>query len=193
MYALSLGVGRIGETLPLPVYALLSGLNASTVGIIALAAVQLAEKAIRDRLTRIQVIFGACAGLCYSSLWYFPVLMACGGILTVIWDGWMGSKMGRIKSKLKRRRQNLQRTAESGSLDSVPVETTGSLQSLQRRHVAARSPAASSVDENSQTDPTSERPRQIDAESVNQYIIRLRTGVTIVVFFFGKRLRWHIW
>ena len=40
MYALSLGVQRIGETLPDPVYALLSGLNASTVGIIAVAAVQ---------------------------------------------------------------------------------------------------------------------------------------------------------
>jgi len=40
MFALALGVGRIGETLPDPVYALLSGLNASTVGIIAVAAVQ---------------------------------------------------------------------------------------------------------------------------------------------------------
>jgi len=40
MYALSLGIQRIGEQLPDIVYALLSGLNASTVGIIALAAVQ---------------------------------------------------------------------------------------------------------------------------------------------------------
>ena len=40
MFSLSLGVQRIGEILPSPVYALLSGLNASTVGIIALAAVQ---------------------------------------------------------------------------------------------------------------------------------------------------------
>ena len=40
MFALALGVERIGEVLPDPVYALLSGLNASTVGIIAVAAVQ---------------------------------------------------------------------------------------------------------------------------------------------------------
>ena len=40
MYGLSLGVQQIGETLPNIVYALLSGLNASTVGIIALAGVQ---------------------------------------------------------------------------------------------------------------------------------------------------------
>ena len=40
MYALSLGVQRINEVLPGIAYAFLSGLNASTVGIVALAAVQ---------------------------------------------------------------------------------------------------------------------------------------------------------
>ena len=89
MYAFSLGVQCINEMLPDPVYALLSGLNASTVGIIALAAVQLAEKAIKDKFTRIQVILGACAGLCYNALWYFPLLMVLGGLATVIWDGWL--------------------------------------------------------------------------------------------------------
>jgi chromate transport protein ChrA len=68
MYGLSLGVQRIKEVLPSPVYALLSRLNASTVGIIALAAVQLSEKAIKDNITRILVIFGACAGVCYNAL-----------------------------------------------------------------------------------------------------------------------------
>jgi hypothetical protein len=40
MYALSLGVQKMPDRLPPIVYALLSGMNASTVGIIALAAVQ---------------------------------------------------------------------------------------------------------------------------------------------------------
>ena len=40
MYALSLGIGEIDDVLPGLVYALLSGLNASIVGIIALSAVQ---------------------------------------------------------------------------------------------------------------------------------------------------------
>lgn len=40
MFLLSVGVGKIKDVLPGPVYGLLSGLNASTVGIIALAAVQ---------------------------------------------------------------------------------------------------------------------------------------------------------
>jgi chromate transport protein ChrA len=40
MYGLSLGVQNMPEVLPRIVYALLSGLNSSTVGVIALAAVQ---------------------------------------------------------------------------------------------------------------------------------------------------------
>jgi hypothetical protein len=40
MFALSLGVQQLDETLPSAVYALLSGLNSATVGIVALAALQ---------------------------------------------------------------------------------------------------------------------------------------------------------
>lgn len=86
MLALALGIARVGEVLPRPVYALLSGLNAATVGIIALAGVQLAEKAITDRTTRILVFLGATAGMLYTALWYFPVIMVVGGITTWVWD-----------------------------------------------------------------------------------------------------------
>lgn len=96
MYGLSLGIQNIGQSLPLPVYALLSGLNASIVGIVALAAVQLSDKAIRDKLTRIEVLFGACAGVCYNSLWYFPILMLASGLASVIWDGWMARQVRRL-------------------------------------------------------------------------------------------------
>lgn len=40
MFGLVLGVAKLDQNLPTIVYAFLSGLNASTVGIIALAAVQ---------------------------------------------------------------------------------------------------------------------------------------------------------
>ena len=99
MFALSIGVGRVEQNLPDPVYALLSGLNASTVGIIALAAVQLSEGAIKDRLTRILVIFGALMGLCYTALWYFPVIMLAGGSAAVIWDEFLAVKIGKLKKK----------------------------------------------------------------------------------------------
>ena len=86
MYGLSLGVARIDDVLPAPVYALLTGLNAATVGIIALAGVQLAENAITDKLTRIIVVVGGCAGILYTALWYFPVLILAAGVATLIWD-----------------------------------------------------------------------------------------------------------
>lgn len=85
-YGLAIGVTKINDTLPAPVYAVLSGLNAATVGIIALAAVQLSQKAITDKLTRILVFLGGSAGMLYNALWYFPVLMVLGGAATIFWD-----------------------------------------------------------------------------------------------------------
>ncbi len=86
MYGLAVGIQRVDDTLPAPVYALITGLNAATVGIIALAAIQLSQKAIKDTLTRILVFIGGTAGMLYNALWYFPVLMFAGGIATILWD-----------------------------------------------------------------------------------------------------------
>lgn len=86
MYGLALGISRVGSTLPMPVYALLSGLNAATVGIIALAAVRLAERAITDRITRALVYLGGIMGMLYTALWYYPVIMVGAGLSTLIWD-----------------------------------------------------------------------------------------------------------
>ncbi|KAI1805197.1 chromate transporter-domain-containing protein [Daldinia bambusicola] len=86
MFGLSIGVSNIGEALPRAVYALLSGLNAATVGIIALAAVNLSNKAITDKLTRIIVFLTAVAGMLYNALWYFPVLMIASACAAVVYD-----------------------------------------------------------------------------------------------------------
>lgn len=98
MYGLSLGVSRVGDTLPAPVYALLSGLNAATVGIIIYAAVQLATKAITDKLTRILVFLGAAIGTLYTALWLFPVILLCAGLSTLLWDSaWMQHTLKRLR------------------------------------------------------------------------------------------------
>ncbi|KAG8530889.1 uncharacterized protein KY384_004246 [Bacidia gigantensis] len=81
MYALAVGIGHVQSTLPPPAYALLSGLNAATVGVIALAAVKLAERAISDRMTRFLVYFGGVLGMLY-----YPLLMVIAGIVTYVWD-----------------------------------------------------------------------------------------------------------
>jgi hypothetical protein len=103
MYALALGVARVSQTLPLPVYTLLSGLNASTVGVIAFAAVQLSTKAITDKLSRLVVVMSACAGLCYNALWYFPVLILLGGVTTMLWDMSLRGAVGRFNARMHRR------------------------------------------------------------------------------------------
>ena len=69
MYALAVGMGHVGSTLPLPAYALLSALNAATVGVIALGAVKLAERAITDKVTRFLVYYGGVMGMLYTALW----------------------------------------------------------------------------------------------------------------------------
>ena len=85
-FGLALGVENISQQLPGPAYAILSGLNSATVGIIALAAFQLSQKAITDTVTRILVFLGGTAGMLYNSLWYFPLLMVAGGVVTTLWD-----------------------------------------------------------------------------------------------------------
>lgn len=119
MYGLALGVNDISDTLPDPAYAFLSGLNAATVGIIAVAAVGLAEKCITDNLSRLLVIFGACTGLCYSALWYYPVLIAIGGVSAVVWDLWLGRRIRLVQQRWEARRRRAADRAATAEHDAV--------------------------------------------------------------------------
>ncbi|CAD0109352.1 unnamed protein product, partial [Aureobasidium uvarum] len=128
MFLLSIGVGRISEVLPGPVYGLLSGLNASTVGIVALAAVQVT---ITNPLSRILVIFGACAGLCYTALWYFPTLVCIGGTVAGLWDLYLSRAIGRLRAKQHQKRINEQRIVEENHLaevTSIPLQDMSAAQ-----------------------------------------------------------------
>ncbi|KAI9789540.1 MAG: hypothetical protein M1816_005947 [Peltula sp. TS41687] len=113
MYGLALGISHVGSTLPGPVYALLCGLNAATVGMIALAAVQLSRNAITDQLSRLLVYFSGAAGILYTSLWYFPVIMIIAGLIAGVWDSkWFQSAIGATK-----RRYTTWRTRGKGNVD----------------------------------------------------------------------------
>ena len=96
MFGLAMGVSRMSATLPGPVYALLSGLNAAIVGIIALAGVQLAKKTICGPLTRLLVVGTGCAAICYNALWYLPVILIVDGMITLFWSAWSSSTV-RVK------------------------------------------------------------------------------------------------
>jgi chromate transport protein ChrA len=121
MFGLSIGISNIGDTLPRPVYALLSGLNAATVGIITLAAVELSHKAITDKLTRILVFLTATAGLLYNALWYFPVLMFAAGCAAVVYDyRWIHRPAQSLKGLLVRARRRLTGTRRDGDETRSP-------------------------------------------------------------------------
>lgn len=127
MFGLSVGVSNIGDTLPGPVYALLSGVNASAVGITVLAVVQLSGKAITDKLTRILLFSSASAGLLYTALWYFPVLIVSGGVVAIIYDfRWLHSTIKPVVAVFKlRRRAQVHDDVESQPVTVSSGETIG--------------------------------------------------------------------
>ncbi|KAK6360900.1 hypothetical protein TWF730_007015 [Orbilia blumenaviensis] len=135
MYTLSLGVSKIGETMPSPVYALLSGLNAATVGIIALAAVQLSEKAITDQMSRVLVFLGGAIGMLYSALWFFPVLMFVGGIATVVWDyKWIHNFVKRFRKPRAENQESQEDTVQAqGDTTSITSTNTATATTARQR------------------------------------------------------------
>ncbi|KAF8057609.1 chromate transporter [Lyophyllum atratum] len=171
MYAFSLGIQHIAETLPGPAYALLSGLNAATVGLIALAAVQLARKAITDPLTRFLVVFGGCAGVCYSALWYFPVLLVGGGCVTA------SRREGR-----RRARPELEAGAEDGEVPMEDVKPVAAPEAGANQVVHRRPTTTSSPPIEEPTPPTAQpQPSQID---ISAHSIPITLGLSLLLTFF---------
>jgi hypothetical protein len=188
MYGLSLGVQRIREALPPPVYALLSGLNASTVGIIALAAVKLAEKAITDDMTRILVIFGACAGFCYSALWYFPVLLVSGGLATLLWDGHLRPRLVTFRAR-RRRESHLDGFAEGAAeVDAVPLEQPSTQSDLIHRRPTSHS-SEQPTQSQAEAGADGSTHTRLQASVSNAHTIRIRIGVPIIIVFLGRARR----
>jgi chromate transport protein ChrA len=208
MCALSVGVQRINKLLPAPVYALLSGLNASTVGIIALAATQLSEKAVKTKFLRILVIFGACAGLCYNALWYFPILMLAGGLAAVIWDLWLERWIGKMKAKWQRRKRNPDSLAEESNASELrniePAAQTNAAdtQTAASEQLVQRRTASTSVADNPSLTNQDSQPSRSHDESkdgiqqdesqtptgttiiTTPHSVPLFTGLTVIVLFF---------
>ncbi|TFK21344.1 chromate transporter [Coprinopsis marcescibilis] len=180
MYGLALGVQRIATTLPAPVYALLSGLNAATVGIIALAAVQLARKAITDKVTRILVVMGGCAGMCYNALWYFPVLMVIAGLITVMWDMWLRGAIARFK--LRKVRPPLITPEESGMANSDVGANDAA--SATRPHQGHASTFSIELEDRRPATPVSTTPSS--KSNLPGHGIPVKYGLAVIVLFWAS-------
>ncbi|KAF2856705.1 chromate ion transporter-like protein [Plenodomus tracheiphilus IPT5] len=198
MYGLSLGVQKMPDRLPSIVYALLSGMNASTVGIIALAAVQLSEKAIQDRITRILVIFGACAGLCYNALWYFPVLIAIGGVSTVIWDIWLKQSIGKARARYAARRRRARNedgdAEEDVATQSIPTQVQRP--EAVKRRAQANTSTEYILDDQEEAGPSRREERQsaengtsstvTPAADTRTHNISVKIGLSLIAAFFAS-------
>ncbi|KAK0361579.1 hypothetical protein LTR94_022758 [Friedmanniomyces endolithicus] len=192
MYGLSLGIARVSDILPAPVYALLTGLNAATVGIIALAAVQLGEKAVTDKLTRIIVFSGACAGILYTTLWYFPVLMVAAGFATLIWDyKWPQTLASKAKNAIWRRSR---RDGEPHHAENVDIElqnvtpsinqpTDGDNHKMKSRAgaVSTSLPTTTVEASTSNVPPRKEEPRVLPA-NLEMALCSWQAGTSLIVF-----------
>jgi chromate transport protein ChrA len=196
MFGLAQGIASIGTSLPDPVYALLSGLNASTVGIIVLAAVQLSEKAITDKLTRLLVFFGAAAGMLYNALWYFPLLMFVGGSAALVYDfRWLHKPMEKAVGLLRKITRRGDR--QTSSTDAAPAAAASSARSdevpMHPRPQGARTesslanPDVSSDDLHAQrelpTDQVSEEmERVVPADRQLNFSWKVGTGIILAFF-----------
>ncbi|KAL8276404.1 hypothetical protein RQP46_011202 [Phenoliferia psychrophenolica] len=124
MFLIALGVSHLPPSLPSIVAALLTGLNASSVGLIFFAALQLTRNTATTPITRIILFMTAAIGSCYSAVWLFPVLTIGGGVITLIadWSGWI-EIYGRV---VRRTRPVAEPTARDVALDEeigVPPPT----------------------------------------------------------------------
>lgn len=179
IYGLSLGIARVNESLPALVYALLTGLNAATVGIIALAAVQLSQKAITDKVTRILVFLGGTAGMLYNALWYFPILMFAGGATTVIWDyRWVQKVLRRLKPKAENAVQEDPETPFSQA--ELQVHTPAHMRSNPTRSTQAAQMAASGEEVG---EPMEDEERRVPA-SLTIRVFSWKFGIMVIASFF---------
>jgi hypothetical protein len=144
--------------------------------------------------------------MCYSALWFFPVLIVVGGLTTSVWDVKLQRIVGKAKSRwLQRRRDRDRPVAESATEDqgaehaeviSLPAvaarDERATEEGLQRRHAAA-STAVPRMSEASNTREGTE-PSQVEHSSITQptaresphhHTISVRTGCIIIAAFFG--------
>lgn len=149
---------------------------------------------------------GACAGLCYNALWYFPVLIVIGGLSTLIWDTWLQQKVGKLKAKWRRRKSS--DSAEPAVEEAQPVETVlpeGSVregvEGVHRRTPATVSHDAISVQQTGPASTNTVAPlvRGNENESENEnatdtvtHAISIKVGVSIIIAFFSKYIHHYL-
>ncbi|ORY91695.1 putative chromate ion transporter [Leucosporidium creatinivorum] len=122
MIGIGFAVKRIPDTLPPIVFGLFTGLNASAVGLVALAAYQLSKKVITDKTSRLLLFFSATIACCYESQWLYPVLMVAGGSTTIIVDSILAHRARQLARKTLPIRTETPQQVEAPSAEEIEME-----------------------------------------------------------------------
>lgn len=157
----------------------MTGLNAATVGIIALAAVQLSQKAITDQLTRVLVFLGATAGMLYNASWYFPVLISAGGILTVVSDyRWVQRFLKRIRPHTGAVDQDSEAPVNSLETGEAAPSSSSNLEYSTRLRQSARTSTGND------TTTLEDNEERIVPTSMNLGSFTWKSGIFVIACFF---------
>ncbi|KAJ3040034.1 hypothetical protein HDV00_011483 [Rhizophlyctis rosea] len=84
MTGLALGVAHLPNPLPISVTQLQNGISAAVVGLVAQAGTSLSKKIVIDKPTLLIATIAAAAESLYSAPWLEPVIIAIGGILSLL-------------------------------------------------------------------------------------------------------------
>ncbi|GHJ89106.1 hypothetical protein NliqN6_5508 [Naganishia liquefaciens] len=123
MAGLAAAVRSFPDKLPPIVLALLTGLNASAVGLIALAAYQLSNGAVTDAVSRIVLVGSASFGICYHAPWMYPVLVASGGIIIFLYD-FRHRILSHIRPRRRRRISSASPPPVDASIELQPMPSS---------------------------------------------------------------------
>lgn len=148
-------------------------------GIIALAAVQLSQKAITDGLTRILVFLGATAGMLYNASWYFPVLISAGGISTVVSDYRWGQRLFR---RIRPHNGIVERDPEA-PINSLEIGEAAP-SSLSGREHPTRLRQSARTSSGNDADTLDDNEERIVPASMNLGSFTWRSGIMFIAGFF---------
>ena len=138
--------------------------------------------------------------MCYTALWYFPVLIVAGGIITVIWDLFLHRKVTAYKARRAAKKQQAQsgqtRTdhateeaaneplelpERNGTKSGHVASSSSNDGGVQRRHAPQAPTITQAVPE---TNP--DAVVDPDRTDVKSYAIPIPVGLTIIAVFFGE-------
>jgi hypothetical protein len=145
------------------------------------------------------VIFGACAGLCYNALWYFPLLIIFGGIVTAAWDIRLRQVVFQIRRKLKKKTHRRDVTVEEAAqsdqgMELADLQGERTVTGLQQRRATGSVQQTMSVEAGSSHVHTAQKDERggnrsqpvLPMTDMQSHGIKVWVGLTMIIVFFGE-------